>query len=78
MEDFKRRLLIEFKELNQRCTKLSEFIKKSPIYKDMDNQNMFLLKTQLIFMEGYRQCLYERINQVISVEEMAEFDREEN
>ena len=44
----------------------------------MDNQNMFLLKTQLIFMEGYRQCLYERINQVISVEEMAEFDREEN
>lgn len=74
LEEWKERLLIEFIEVNGRTSKLEEFVKNSSIYEGMDTSSKLLLKNQLHYMLGYRQCLYDRINLTVSPTEIATFD----
>lgn len=76
MEEYKKRLLIEFKELNDKCEKLKSFIQSNPIFEKQLLGIQILMKNQLVFMEGYRQTLYDRINLIISESEIKEFDNE--
>lgn len=75
MEDYKKRLLIEFSELNAKKNKLEEFIGTIK-FEELDIPITILMKNQLIFMKGYLQTLYDRINLTISALEMNEFDKE--
>ena len=75
MEEYKKRLLIEFSELNAKKNKLEEFIGTIK-FEELDIPITILMKNQLIFMKGYLQTLYDRINLTISALEMNEFDKE--
>lgn len=75
MEEYKKRLLIEFSELNAKKNKLEEFIGTIK-FEELDMPVKILMKNQLIFMKGYLQTLYDRINLTISALEMNEFDKE--
>lgn len=75
IEDYKKRLLIEFSELNAKKTKLEEFIETIK-FEGLDIPVKILMKNQLIFMKGYLQTLYDRINLTISALEINEFDKE--
>ena len=75
MEEYKKRLLIEFSELNAKKTKLEEFIGTIK-FEELDIPIKILMKNQLIFMKGYLQTLYDRINLTISALEINEFDKE--
>ena len=75
MEDYKKRLLIEFSELNAKKTKLEEFIETIK-FEGLDIPVKILMKNQLVFMKGYLQTLYDRINLTISALEINEFDKE--
>ena len=75
MEDCKKRLLKEFSELNAKKTDLEEFIGSSK-FEGLDMPVKILMKNQLVFMKGYLQTLYDRINLTISALEMNEFDKE--
>jgi hypothetical protein len=74
MEEYKIRLMVEFKQLCSKVDKLREFI-NSDKYKTLDPTIAVLMKNQLAFMEGYRASLYDRINLTISIKEMKEFDQ---
>lgn len=74
MEEYKIRLMVEFKQLCSKVDKLIEFV-NSDKYKTLDPTIAVLMKNQLAFMEGYRVCLYDRINLTISIKEMKEFDQ---
>jgi len=74
MEEYKIRLMVEFKQLCSKVDKLREFI-NSDKYKMLDPTIAVLMKNQLAFMEGYRASLYDRINLTISIKEMKEFDQ---
>ena len=75
MEEYKKRLLIEFSELNAKKNKLEEFIGTIK-FEELDIPVKILMKNQLVFMKGYLQTLYDRINLTISTLEMNEFDKE--
>lgn len=75
IEDYKKRLLIEFSELNAKKTKLEEFIETIK-FEGLDIPVKILMKNQLVFMKGYLQTLYDRINLTISALEINEFDKE--
>lgn len=75
MEEYKKRLLIEFSELNAKKNKLEEFI-GSLKFEELDIPVKILMKNQLVFMKGYLQTLYDRINLTISALEINEFDKE--
>ena len=75
MEDYKKRLLIEFSELNAKKTKLEEFIETIK-FEGLDIPVKILMKNQLIFFFFYLQTLYDRINLTISALEINEFDKE--
>ena len=75
MEDYKKRLLIEFSELNAKKTKLEEFIETIK-FEGLDIPVKILMKNHLVFMKGYLQTLYDRINLTISALEINEFDKE--
>ena len=75
MEDYKKRLLIEFSELNAKKTKLEEFIETIK-FEGLDIPVKILMKNQLVFMKGYLQTLYDRINLTILALEINEFDKE--
>ena len=75
MEDYKKRLLIEFSELSAKKNKLEEFIGTIK-FEELDIPVKILMKNQLIFMKGYLQTLYDRINLTISALEINEFDKE--
>lgn len=76
MDEYKKRMLTEFQELNIKCIKLEEFIKTSKEFQGLDIAISLLMKNQLHFMQGYRQCLYDRINLTISSDELEKFDIE--
>ena len=75
MEEYKKRLLIEFSELNVKKNKLEEFIGTIK-FEELDIPVKILMKNQLVFMKGYLQTLYDRINLTISALEINEFDKE--
>lgn len=75
MEDYKKRLIQEFKELDDRCTKLNMFITESPKYKELGEEMQVLMNEQLQYMQGYLKCLYKRINLTITIKEIEEYDK---
>ena len=75
MEEYKKRLLIEFSELNAKKNKLEEFIGTIK-FEGLDMPVKILMKNQLVFMKGYLQTLYDRINLTISALEINKFDKE--
>lgn len=68
--------MVEFKELTERINKLKEFTKTIK-FEALEEPLITLMKDQLHYMEGYQKCLYDRINLIITLKEMEEFDREE-
>ncbi len=74
MEDFKRRMIVEIRELCDRTNKLDSFINESPIFDELAVHDRELMKKQLECMNGYRDCLNERINRLITSAEIDEFD----
>ena len=75
MEEHKKRLLKEFSELNAKKTDLEEFI-GSLKFEGLDIPVKILMKNQLVFMKGYLQTLYDRINLTISILEINEIDKQ--
>lgn len=75
MEEFKIRLIEEFKELDERCSKLNIFIDENKKYKELSEEQQILMSEQLQYMLGYLKCLYKRINLTISVKELDEYDK---
>ena len=75
MEDYKKRLLEEFSDLNIKKVKLEGFI-DSLKFEELDIPVKLLMKNQLVYMKGYLQTLYDRINLTISALEINEYDKE--
>lgn len=61
MNTFKDRLIIEKSELNEKITKLSDFL-QGDVFLTIDPRQQSLLKIQFNSMITYHQCLEERIN----------------
>ena len=61
MEDFKKRLVEEDAELNEKMTKLKNFI-GSDEFSKIDDKQKPLLKLQLAVMNAYKRCLEQRIS----------------
>lgn len=75
MEDYKKRLLEEFSDLNTKKVKLEGFV-GSLKFEELDIPIKLLMKNQLVYMKGYLQTLYDRINLTISALEINEYDKE--
>ena len=75
MEDYKKRLLEEFSDLNTKKVKLERFV-GSLKFEELDIPIKLLMKNQLVYMKGYLQTLYDRINLTISALEINEYDKE--
>ena len=75
MEEYKKRLLEEFSDLNTKKVKLEGFI-GSLKFEELDIPVKLLMKNQLVYMKGYLQTLYDRINLTISALEINEYDKE--
>ena len=75
MEDYKKRLLEEFSDLNTKKVKLEGFV-GSLKFEELDIPVKLLMKNQLVYMKGYLQTLYDRINLTISTLEINEYDKE--
>lgn len=61
MEDFKKRLIVERDELDDKIAKLGSFI-GSPRFKDLDELNKDLLVAQWGVMRQYSDILNKRIS----------------
>ena len=75
MEEYKKRLLEEFSDLNTKKVKLEGFV-GSLKFEELDIPVKLLMKNQLVYMKGYLQTLYDRINLSISALEINEYDKE--
>lgn len=60
MEDFKKRLIVEREELDDKLAKLETFI-RSPRFENLDERNRELLVSQRGAMRQYSDILAERI-----------------
>ena len=60
MEDFKKRLIVEREELDDKLAKLEAFI-RSPRFENLDERNRELLVSQRGAMRQYSDILAERI-----------------
>lgn len=61
MEDFKKRLIVEREELDDKLAKLEAFI-GSPRFENLDERNRELLVSQCGAMRQYSDILAERIS----------------
>lgn len=61
MEDFKKRLIVEREELDDKLAKLEAFI-GSPRFENLDERNRELLVSQCGAMRQYSDILNERIS----------------
>ena len=61
MEDFKKRLIVEREELDDKLAKLEAFI-GSPRFENLDERNRELLVSQCGAMRQYSDILAERID----------------
>lgn len=61
MQPHEQRVIDEKKELDEKRTKLTEFINGSEIYKSLGDEDKRLLNQQLRYMDGYAQILELRI-----------------
>jgi len=61
MQAHQQRVVDEQTELQDKATKLAEFIKSSPIFAGLDDTQQGLLKAQLSAMQAYGEILALRI-----------------
>jgi len=61
MEAHQARVVTEYKELDDKLSKLNTFIKDSPIFKRLPQAEQDRLMRQQHWMTGYHQVLSERI-----------------
>lgn len=60
--DYKQRLLVEYRELVERRSKLLDFLAECEVNKSpIDEQKLKLLQKQFEYMNGYYEILHERI-----------------
>lgn len=74
MEAFKERLLEEHDVLYTRREKLQEFIDNNDKFNELSDLQKSLLISQNHFMLGYQECLRMRINDLISDEEVDDWN----
>ncbi len=63
MEDFKKRLLVEQEQLNERVDGLQKFL-RSEGFKKLEQLQQELLTEQLVFMIQYKRVLNTRIQSI--------------
>ena len=73
MEAFKKRLLDEFTELNERRSKLMVFIDTDPRFGELDSRQRYYMNKQLDYMTGYSECLDARIKGLIGWDEIESY-----
>lgn len=61
MEAFKERMIAEYVELDERVTKLDEFILKNPKFESLDGEKQTTMMSQLAAMKDYRHSLKHRM-----------------
>lgn len=62
MEDFQKRMVREYKELEEKATKLEAFIDNNPKYDELDRQERVLQAMQLGAMTQYMVALASRLS----------------
>jgi len=70
MEAFKKRLLDEFLELQERREKLLLFIDTNPKFNELGERQCVYMNKQLDHMTGYQECLDARIKDLIDWSEI--------
>lgn len=70
MEAFKKRLLDEFLELQERREKLLLFIDTNPKFNGLDERQRVYMYKQLDHMTGYQKCLDARIKDLVDWNEI--------
>lgn len=60
LQDYQKRMVEEFKELNDRTEKFKKFIDENPIFKTMELHKQKLQLWQYSAMDAYRSALRER------------------
>ena len=74
MEAFKERLLVEFREADERKNRLGKFIIDSPEFSKLSNELQTWMKKQCDAMTDYVECLKARIDILITPEEIESFN----
>lgn len=75
MEEYKKRMLDEFNELAERKNKLSMFINADPEFGQLDVVMKSLMEKQLTHMEGYLECLSERVHRLLTWDEIDAYNK---
>lgn len=68
-KNYKSRLMLEFNELSDKINKLTSFIKTEK-FEELEISIQLLMKNQLLFMKGYLQTVYDRINLTMTKNEI--------
>lgn len=61
MTDYQERVVKEKQELDNKLSKLSDFITNNPIFNSLPNEDRFLLISQHKVMDQYSSILFDRI-----------------
>lgn len=61
MEDFQKRMLVEFKDLDEKWKKLYDFVMNNPLFEKLDKQERIYQVHQYIGMDMYRTALIGRL-----------------
>lgn len=61
MEDYQKRMLEEYRELNERIKKMNKFIGTNPTYKDLPTYKKYLMNKQMYAMIFYGETLFLRL-----------------
>ena len=61
MQEFQKRLINEYKELDDKCQKLEKFTKTN-IFDELDEAEQDDMNQQLNYMKQYLRCLKSRCN----------------
>lgn len=77
MEDFKKKLVLEYEELDDRLKELDSFIGNSEEFEFLDNTTQILMSSQLYYMNGYRSCLIKRIDKLLNESDINEWKNKE-
>lgn len=72
MEDFKKRILEEYIEVSNRAVKLEAFLSTDK-FKELNKEMQVLMKLQNRYMNGYIECLVQRLELLLTEEQMNAF-----
>lgn len=75
MQEYKKRMLDELFELRERVVKLGRFINENPEFGKLDTVQRKLMEKQLEQMNGYVECLEERVKREINWDEMDAYEK---